>query len=92
MDFSSLGSVDWKDFGKGLLLTILAALVAVLKPTVLAAWDLLFSSTTMPDFATLFSGHVLYNAAKVALMAGIAYAFKQLSTNNQGQLFTKDKK
>lgn len=71
---STFGTLNWADFGKGLLIAVLSAVLTVIYTTVQAG-SLAF------DWKTI---------ATTALAAGLAYLGKNLFTNSSNQLGTTE--
>lgn len=80
---SLFGKLNSSDFLKGLLMTVLTS---VLTGVITVLNNYLSTGAGLPDV----KGWETIGLAGVA--AGVAYLLKNLSTNSQGQLLTKEKK
>lgn len=80
---SIFGKLNSADFLKGLIITILST---VLTGAITALNEYLSTGTALPDA----KGWQVIGLAGVS--AGIAYLIKNLGTNSEGKLLTKEKK
>lgn len=71
---SSFGTLNWKDFGKGLLIAVLTAIFTIIYTTVQAG-------------SLTFDWKAILTAA---ITAALAYISKNLFTNSQNQLGTPE--
>jgi len=75
---SNFGTLNWKDIVKGVVVAILTVVVAGVSTSLNAG--------AFPSLAEL------QQLGLMGLAAGVAYLFKNVFTNSQGQTFTKETK
>jgi len=78
MERSKFLSLNWADFGKGLIIAVLSAIITFL-------YELLQTGGLVLDLA------LLQQIGTVALSALLAYILKNLFTNSDGQPFTLER-
>ena len=78
MNQSKLFSINWADFGKGLLIAFLTALIG-------GVYELLQAGSMVFDWPTL------QPILEAALAAGLAYILKNLFTNSAGEIAKSEK-
>lgn len=79
---SNLWSLNWNDFGKGLVMAVIGAVLGVLY----AAWQ-----NGIPGDWPSVKKTLVY-AASTGVFAAITYLFKNLGTGSGGQILTNKSK
>jgi len=74
---SVLGTLNWKDIAKGVIMVVIGAIIAGVE-------------TAIQQGSITFTWHFFQPIVYTALAAGLAYLLKNLGTNSQDQFATKE--